>query len=41
MKFRDQIRTNAQIYVKTQKGKTTVQERELHYNSDKITMMVP
>jgi len=26
MKFRDQNRANTQIYVKTRKGKTTVQE---------------
>jgi len=39
MNFRDQIRANAQIYVKTQKGKTQC-KREFHYNSEKITMVI-
>jgi len=39
MKFRDQIITHTQIYMETRKGKITVQER-IHYNSERITMMV-
>ena len=39
MKFIDQISVNVQIYVKTRKRTTTVQEKGFHYNSEKITMV--
>jgi len=40
MKFRNQIRANAQIYMKTLKEKITKQERGFHYNPKKIIMVV-
>jgi len=40
MNLRDQTIVNTQIYMKTQKGKITEKERVVHYNSEKITMVI-
>jgi len=40
MNLRDQTRANAQIYIKTRKGNTMMQERGFHYNSEKITIAI-
>jgi len=37
--FQDQTRASTHVYIKTRKGKTTVQDRGFHYNSEKITIV--